>query len=314
VAGPGRYVVLHNNTAVTAGLVAAPPILKNLRKGAVITVSEVRHCPQDMRVRGYVEDLGGWLSLIDTSDGYRWAVPHGAPTPVGLPAAAELAEAEESETLPPATAEGPEPQAPPLAALETAVAEYAAALDAEYEAALGKSERPSEVVERILAEAPLLASAMSPAPSPKVEFLLPELRAWARPSAPAPSPVCPTRSLEGGAGARGSLRALDAALSPGADPCSSSAGGARFSLSAVARMALGSGTSTGANAAGGAPGLAGEGGEVVEEGGRDSVGSICRKPRAKAPAKTSSARSSVMCQAELSPAILGQNPTRPGLV
>jgi len=71
--GPGVYIVLHENAAITMGVVAAPPVLRRLKKGTLITVTKVQHCPDEKRVRGLVEDPLGWVSLIDTTDGYRWA-------------------------------------------------------------------------------------------------------------------------------------------------------------------------------------------------------------------------------------------------
>mmetsp|Transcript_67197 Transcript_67197/g.155970 ORF Transcript_67197/g.155970 Transcript_67197/m.155970 type:complete len:849 (+) Transcript_67197:104-2650(+) len=73
--GPGTYVIIHNNTAITADMAAAPPTLSHLPAGESVDVVEVVFLAEDRRVRGRLEKQGGWISLRDTSDGYRWARP-----------------------------------------------------------------------------------------------------------------------------------------------------------------------------------------------------------------------------------------------
>lgn len=72
---PGAYTVVHDNTAVTAERAAAPPTIAHLPVGSLITVVEVACLVEDNRVRGRIEEPPGWISLLDTSDGYRWAQP-----------------------------------------------------------------------------------------------------------------------------------------------------------------------------------------------------------------------------------------------
>lgn len=70
---PGTYVIVHENTAVTAERAAAPPTLANLAAGTCVNVLEVLHMAEEQRVRGRIKEPEGWISLLDTSDGYRWA-------------------------------------------------------------------------------------------------------------------------------------------------------------------------------------------------------------------------------------------------
>mmetsp|Transcript_64655 Transcript_64655/g.135652 ORF Transcript_64655/g.135652 Transcript_64655/m.135652 type:complete len:475 (+) Transcript_64655:1-1425(+) len=72
---PGRYVVIHDNTAVTKGVNPEPPVVGRLAFGAEIQILELVHRSDQNRVRGRVENPAGWISLWDTKDGYRWAVP-----------------------------------------------------------------------------------------------------------------------------------------------------------------------------------------------------------------------------------------------
>jgi len=74
VDSPGKYVVVHANSAVTAASVTAPPVLAQLPLGTIIQVKEVVYRTEDMRVRGRIESpVAGWISIRDLEDGYQWA-------------------------------------------------------------------------------------------------------------------------------------------------------------------------------------------------------------------------------------------------
>mmetsp|Transcript_66377 Transcript_66377/g.154251 ORF Transcript_66377/g.154251 Transcript_66377/m.154251 type:complete len:739 (-) Transcript_66377:93-2309(-) len=69
--GPGLYVITHDHTAVTPGVLLAEPI-DFLSAGTCVNVVEVTRCDL-CRVRGRLEKPEGWISLENTQDGYRWA-------------------------------------------------------------------------------------------------------------------------------------------------------------------------------------------------------------------------------------------------
>merc|ERR1712113_1173983 len=70
---PGTYEICHANTALTEGIAVSPPILKHLAVGTMVDVVEVVRCAEDQRVRARIRIPAGWISLMDTKDGYRWA-------------------------------------------------------------------------------------------------------------------------------------------------------------------------------------------------------------------------------------------------
>jgi len=70
---PGQYIVIHDGVAVSSGLSTVSPITQILAFGTVVNVLEVARIEEDKRVRGRIEDPPGWVSLLDTGDGYRWA-------------------------------------------------------------------------------------------------------------------------------------------------------------------------------------------------------------------------------------------------
>lgn len=72
---PGPYIVTHDNAAVTTGMLPSPPIIGRLKAGTRVQVREVANCTEDHRIRARIEAPAGWISLRDTKDGYRWAVP-----------------------------------------------------------------------------------------------------------------------------------------------------------------------------------------------------------------------------------------------
>eukprot|EP00933_Yihiella_yeosuensis_P035326 TRINITY_DN2885_c0_g1_i1.p1 TRINITY_DN2885_c0_g1~~TRINITY_DN2885_c0_g1_i1.p1 ORF type:complete len:176 (+),score=32.59 TRINITY_DN2885_c0_g1_i1:343-870(+) len=73
---PGWYTVVHDRTFVSTD-VAVPAdedIFGVLCEGSKVKVLEVVRRDQDKRVRGRIESPAGWISLLDTENGYRWAV------------------------------------------------------------------------------------------------------------------------------------------------------------------------------------------------------------------------------------------------
>jgi len=71
--GPGEYVVVHHNTAVGPDLVPTDRIVANLPNGARVIVAELRNVPEKQRLRGRILDPPGWISLLNTQKGYRYA-------------------------------------------------------------------------------------------------------------------------------------------------------------------------------------------------------------------------------------------------
>ena len=69
---PGMYTVLRD-AAVTTKLSLESEEVRELQEGDVVEVVEVMEHAEESRKRGRIE--GGWVSLRDTSDGYRWMVP-----------------------------------------------------------------------------------------------------------------------------------------------------------------------------------------------------------------------------------------------
>jgi len=48
-----------------------------LPAGVFVHVVELQHLPGSGRLRGRIEHPPGWISLLDTTTGYRWAEPYG---------------------------------------------------------------------------------------------------------------------------------------------------------------------------------------------------------------------------------------------
>jgi len=82
VDGPGRYVILID-TFATRSLAKGSKVLCELDAGQVVDVLEVRLVPCEHRVRANLRRpapgvAGGWVSLLDTESGERFAAPEQA--------------------------------------------------------------------------------------------------------------------------------------------------------------------------------------------------------------------------------------------
>lgn len=71
--GPGTYTVQYDQTKVSSTLELSNQIVGTLSKGAKIEIVEVVERPQDKRIRGRLTSPAGWISLVNTESGYRWA-------------------------------------------------------------------------------------------------------------------------------------------------------------------------------------------------------------------------------------------------
>merc|ERR1712232_1371357 len=73
---PGNYVITHDNIKLSpfAALGSALGV-ERLSAGTVINVLEVQILEEEKRVRGRIESPEGWISLMNTENGYRWAAP-----------------------------------------------------------------------------------------------------------------------------------------------------------------------------------------------------------------------------------------------
>eukprot|EP00408_Alexandrium_pacificum_P006301 CAMPEP_0171223330 /NCGR_PEP_ID=MMETSP0790-20130122/35722_1 /TAXON_ID=2925 /ORGANISM="Alexandrium catenella, Strain OF101" /LENGTH=434 /DNA_ID=CAMNT_0011689301 /DNA_START=16 /DNA_END=1317 /DNA_ORIENTATION=- len=75
----GMYVITHDNTKVSPQLALGADqqvgnaSIKRLAVGSVINVVEVVPLMEAQRVRGRIENPPGWVSLMNTTNGYRWA-------------------------------------------------------------------------------------------------------------------------------------------------------------------------------------------------------------------------------------------------
>ncbi|CAE7610048.1 unnamed protein product [Symbiodinium microadriaticum] len=77
---PGYYLVVHNNAAVRETSSLDSPVVAQLAAGEVVHVLEVLPMPQVDRVRAKIDHPSGWISLLETKEGYRWAIKQaGAP-------------------------------------------------------------------------------------------------------------------------------------------------------------------------------------------------------------------------------------------
>uniref|UniRef100_A0A7S4Q6U7 IRG-type G domain-containing protein n=1 Tax=Alexandrium monilatum TaxID=311494 RepID=A0A7S4Q6U7_9DINO len=75
---PGLYVITHDNIKVSPQLALGADQtsmvgIQRLAVGTIISVVEVVSFTEAQRVRGRIEDPPGWISLMNTSNGYRWA-------------------------------------------------------------------------------------------------------------------------------------------------------------------------------------------------------------------------------------------------
>lgn len=73
---PGPYVIIHDQTAVTAteAIGASEAVRDRLEAGAIVRVAQVVQNAAARRVRGRLEGTSGWISLQDTESGVRWAI------------------------------------------------------------------------------------------------------------------------------------------------------------------------------------------------------------------------------------------------
>eukprot|EP00929_Paragymnodinium_shiwhaense_P028977 TRINITY_DN16709_c0_g1_i1.p1 TRINITY_DN16709_c0_g1~~TRINITY_DN16709_c0_g1_i1.p1 ORF type:complete len:1261 (+),score=294.99 TRINITY_DN16709_c0_g1_i1:96-3878(+) len=71
---PGTYIITHPDTGVLARVDASNEVIATIAKGSKVEILEVVKLPALQRIRGRLADPAGWISLMDTSDGYRWAV------------------------------------------------------------------------------------------------------------------------------------------------------------------------------------------------------------------------------------------------
>lgn len=75
---PGVYTILHDGTKVAPTRELSDTIVAELKKGEAVRVLEVVSSPALRRVRGRLEKPPGWISLLNTETGYRWAAREGA--------------------------------------------------------------------------------------------------------------------------------------------------------------------------------------------------------------------------------------------
>lgn len=92
---PGAYVISHQDTLVSSSVRRSgeSEAIGCLVSGTFVNVLEVVHLPDSHRVRARIEHPPGWISLLNTETGYRWANPYVAPEPTPTranPVAAEL--------------------------------------------------------------------------------------------------------------------------------------------------------------------------------------------------------------------------------
>jgi len=70
--GPGLYRIVRN-TFASSGVALGCEKVQILEEGVVIKVLEVVYSALDKRIRGRIEEPGGWVSLLDTESGARYA-------------------------------------------------------------------------------------------------------------------------------------------------------------------------------------------------------------------------------------------------
>jgi len=72
---PGWYITTADCTAITDGFDHTSTIERDLDPGTRVHVVEVRECEEAKRVRGRIDEPQlGWVSLLNTADGGRWAI------------------------------------------------------------------------------------------------------------------------------------------------------------------------------------------------------------------------------------------------
>jgi len=93
---PGRYSIVRP-AGVTTSREPSEDVVGILAAGKVVDVLEVVHCKEAMRWRGRIEEpFCGWISLLATYNGIRWAEPQALGR--GLPAQGAL---QQNEATPP---------------------------------------------------------------------------------------------------------------------------------------------------------------------------------------------------------------------
>eukprot|EP00418_Pyrodinium_bahamense_P093996 CAMPEP_0179028212 /NCGR_PEP_ID=MMETSP0796-20121207/9431_1 /TAXON_ID=73915 /ORGANISM="Pyrodinium bahamense, Strain pbaha01" /LENGTH=143 /DNA_ID=CAMNT_0020724351 /DNA_START=1 /DNA_END=432 /DNA_ORIENTATION=+ len=70
---PGNYTIIQHVVRVHAGKSVHSERIDELRRGAHVNVLEVAHVEDEMRVCGLIDSPAGWISLLRTDDGFRWA-------------------------------------------------------------------------------------------------------------------------------------------------------------------------------------------------------------------------------------------------
>jgi len=80
---PGAYVVAHQDTLVSSSIRRSgeSEAIGSLPSGTFVNVLEVVHLADSHRVRARIEHPPGWISLLNTETGYRWANPYLVPEP-----------------------------------------------------------------------------------------------------------------------------------------------------------------------------------------------------------------------------------------
>jgi len=80
---PGVCLIIEDGTIITEGLSTDSAEIAELDHGAIVEIMEVAVVPEEHRIRGRIDSAGssdkgrarpgGWISLHDTSDDFRWA-------------------------------------------------------------------------------------------------------------------------------------------------------------------------------------------------------------------------------------------------
>ncbi|CAE8642109.1 unnamed protein product [Polarella glacialis] len=73
--GPGNYTIVHDGSAVTptVALGSDTDIVAQLSAGTKVIVSEIVNNDKEQRIRGRIARPAGWISLLNTENGKRWA-------------------------------------------------------------------------------------------------------------------------------------------------------------------------------------------------------------------------------------------------
>lgn len=73
VDGPGTYVIVEDETVVTVDSSLESTEVAELAHGTRVEVTEVRIMGDEQRIRAHLLSPEGWISVLDTADGFRWA-------------------------------------------------------------------------------------------------------------------------------------------------------------------------------------------------------------------------------------------------